>query len=374
MKISVSKNDLENTLRYLQAFLDKKDASSIASHIHLEVIKEKLFLKASDSDIGLKSYIFTQSSDKEGVGTINGKKFLDIISCLKDSNIILETKDDSLVIKQNKSSFKLPMFDADEFPEFPVIEPKVSLEVNAPFLTDAFKKIAPVIEQTSHKRELAGILMQFDQKYQTLSVVGTDTKRLSYTQLEKVSIHSTEEDISCILPKRALLEILKLFYENFSFKSDGMLAVIENETHTFFTKLIDGNYPDYQKILPKEYLSSFTLGKEEFKESIKLCSSLSSTIKLTLEKNNALFESLDSEHSETAKTSVEIEKGLDIEKAFHLGVNAKFFLEALNALGTTQFVLKCNEPSSPFLIQESLDEKQSHLNAKISTLMMPITL
>ncbi|MFT2651080.1 DNA polymerase III subunit beta, partial [Helicobacter pylori] len=105
-----------------------------------------------------------------------------------------------------------------------------------------------------------------------------------------------------------------------------------------------------------------------------LCSSLSSTIKLTLEKNNALFESLDSEHSETAKTSVEIEKGLDIEKAFHLGVNAKFFLEALNALGTTQFVLKCNEPSSPFLIQESLDEKQSHLSAKISTLMMPITL
>ncbi|GAA9754590.1 hypothetical protein VN0234_10230 [Helicobacter pylori] len=79
MKISVNKNDLENTLRYLQAFLDKKDASSIASHIHLEVIKEKLFLKASDSDIGLKSYIFTQSSDKEGVGTINGKKFLDII-------------------------------------------------------------------------------------------------------------------------------------------------------------------------------------------------------------------------------------------------------------------------------------------------------
>lgn len=284
MKISVSKNDLENALRYLQAFLDKKDASSIASHIHLEVIKEKLFLKASDSDIGLKSYISTQSTDKEGVGTINGKKFLDIISCLKDSNIILETKDDSLVIKQNKSSFKLPMFDADEFPEFPIIESKVSLEVNTPFLVDAFKKIAPVIEQTSHKRELAGILMQFNQKHQTLSVVGTDTKRLSYTQLEKISIHSTEEDISCILPKRALLEILKLFYENFSFKSDGMLAVVENETHAFFTKLIDGNYPDYQKILPKEYISSFTLGKEEFKESIKLCSSLSSTIKLTLEK------------------------------------------------------------------------------------------
>ncbi|EQD89032.1 DNA polymerase III beta subunit, C-terminal domain protein [Helicobacter pylori SouthAfrica50] len=57
-----------------------------------------------------------------------------------------------------------------------------------------------------------------------------------------------------------------------------------------------------------------------------------------------------------------------------MGVNAKFFLEALNALGTTQFVLQCNESSSPFLIQEPFEEKQSHLSAKISTLMMPITL
>ncbi|WP_104748114.1 DNA polymerase III subunit beta [Helicobacter cetorum] len=374
MKISANKNDLENALRYLQAFCDKKDASSITSHIYLEAIEDKLFLKASDSDIGLKSHILTQSTEEEGVGTINGKKFLDIISRLKDASLVLETKEDSLVIKQNKSSFKLPMFDASEFPEFPTIEPKVSLEINTPFLMDAFKKIAPVIEQNSHKRELTGILMQLNKTHQTLALVGTDTRRLSYTQLENISINSTEETISCILPKRALLESLKLFYENFTFKSDGILAIIENETHTFFTKLIDGNYPDYQKILPKEYASCFTLDKEEFKESIKLSSSLSTNIKLTLEKNNVLFESLDSEHSETAKTSIELEKGLDLQDSFSLGVNAKFFLEALNALGATQFILQCNESSAPFLLQEPLDEKQSHLNAKISTLMMPITL
>lgn len=111
-----------------------------------------------------------------------------------------------------------------------------------------------MIEQTSHKRELAGILMQFNQKHQTLSVVGTDTKRLSYTQLEKVSIHSTEEDISCILPKRALLEILKLFYENFSFKSDGMLVVVENETHAFSPSSLMGITPIIKKSSPKNTL------------------------------------------------------------------------------------------------------------------------
>ncbi|AFI04048.1 DNA polymerase III subunit beta [Helicobacter cetorum] len=374
MKISANKNDLEIALRSLQAFLDKKDASSITSHIHLEAINDQLFLKASDSDMGLKSHILVQSVEDEGMGTINGKKFLDIISRLKDASLILETKEDVLIIKQNKSSFKLPMFDASEFPEFPSIEPKVSMNISTPLLVDAFKKIAPVIEQNSHKKELAGALMQFDKANQTLALVGTDTRRLSYTQLEQNAIESQEQTFSCILPKRALLESLKLFYEDFSFKSDGIVAIIENSTHTFFTKLIDGNYPDYQKILPKEYTSSFTLDKEEFKESIKLSSSLSANIKLTLESNSVLFESLDSEHSETASTSIELENALDLENTFSLGVNAKFFLEALNALGTAHFTLHCNESSAPFLLQEPLDEKQSHLSAKISTLMMPITL
>lgn len=87
-----------------------------------------------------------------------------------------------------------------------------------------------------------------------------------------------------------------------------------------------GIIPIIKKFSLKNTFISFTLGKEEFKESIKLCSSLSSTIKLTLEKNNALFESLDSEHSETAKTSVEIEK-VWILKSSSFGQTLNFSLK-----------------------------------------------
>lgn len=72
-----------------------------------------------------------------------------------------------------------------------------------------------------------------------------DIKWFFYMQLEKIFIYFIEEDIFCILFKRVLLEIFKFFYENFSFKSDGMLVVIENEMYIFFIKFIDGNYFDY---------------------------------------------------------------------------------------------------------------------------------
>ena len=122
MTIIISKSILENILINALPFLEKKDTSQITSHVYLNASDYSLTLKATDYEIG-----FTVTTNKvnildEGNITANGKKFLDIIKILKNGEVHLEVKNDTLHISQAHSKFKLPTFSYNEFPEFPNYE------------------------------------------------------------------------------------------------------------------------------------------------------------------------------------------------------------------------------------------------------------
>ena len=129
MKIIVKKQAFENAIVSLQAFLERKDFSHVTSHIYFEASQEGLTLKATDNEIGLSVVIDDFILDEEGKTTCNGKKILDIIRILKDDEIIINSEGDTLHIKQNRSNYKLPTFDANEYPSFPDYQnlPKINI-------------------------------------------------------------------------------------------------------------------------------------------------------------------------------------------------------------------------------------------------------
>ena len=99
MRFIIAKNIFENIISSMQPFLEKKDSSSITSHIYLEVQNSKLTLKATDYEIGLESYVNDIEESTDGKGTVNGSNLLGIIKRLKNDNIIVDTIDNNLVIK-----------------------------------------------------------------------------------------------------------------------------------------------------------------------------------------------------------------------------------------------------------------------------------
>ena len=130
MKIRAGKQIIESILINLQPFLEKKDASQITSHILFKSQNDKCIVKATDGEIGLKIVTDHIMIESEGSFTANGKKLLDIIRILKDDEIILELLDNTLIIKQKHSKFKLPTFDPDSYPSFPTSEnkPQITLD------------------------------------------------------------------------------------------------------------------------------------------------------------------------------------------------------------------------------------------------------
>jgi len=355
MKISISKSILENILIYAQPFLEKKDTSQITSHIYLNINNSTLTLKATDYEIGYEVSTNNLNIYQDGSTTANGKKFLEIIKILKDGEINLEVKNNILFISQNHSNFKLPTFADDSFPEFPTIENKSKISIDSLSLIESLKKITPSIDNNNPKFELNGALI--DIKNNHINFVSTDTRRLSIVDIE----NNNDSELSIILPKKAIIEIQKLFFDNIEIYYDNTNLIIKSQQYTFFTKLINGKFPEYSRIIPKEIQYKLTLPKALMIESIKQITTISTDVKITFLNNSIIFESLSDDNIE-AKTEINIETGF--KESFSLAINSKYLLDFLNNINNSEFTIELNEGNLPFILSEN----------NFKTIVMPIVI
>jgi len=354
MKFTINKNIIENIISSMQPFLEKKDASAITSHIYFEVSENHLILKATDYEMGLEAKIENITYFDEGKSTVNGSNLLNIIRRLKDDDIIFEVINNSLNIKQARSNFKLPMYDANEYPSFPDLNNLQNLDINIINLINSVKKITPAIDNNNPKFELNGALI--DIKSNNINFVSTDTRRLAVSSLQNVSNEKTQ----IIIPKKAIIEIQKLFFDDAIISYDETSLMLSNNNIKFFTKLINGKFPDYERIIPNNLKYTFSLSKSSLVESIKLITSLKPNIKMTFSNNNILFESVD-EDSE-AKTQTDV--NLNIEDTFYVAVNSKYLLDFLSTSTNENITIGFNESNLPFYLEDD----------KFITIIMPIIL
>ena len=343
MKIRVTKPLIESILINLQPFLEKKDASQITSHIYFEAVNDTCTVKATDGEIGLIIKSNNMIIEHEGNFTANGKKFLDIIRILKDEEIILEKLENNLNIKQNKTKFKLPTFNPNNYPTFPLIDNKPEIVLDSINLIKGLKKISSAIDNNNPKFELNGALLSI--KNNSTQLVGTDTRRLAVVTLENQNNH----EFSIIIPKKAILEIQKLFMDQIDIHYDETNLIIQNSNYYFFTRLINGNYPDYARIIPAESKITIQLPKKEMIDSIKMITTISQEIKITFLKESIIFNSLTADNVE-AKTELLIHTGL--EEPFELNVNSRYLLDFISQSEENTFQILLNEPTLPFILKD----------------------
>ena len=354
MRFIITKNIIDNVIASMQPFLEKKDASAITSHIYLEIQNSKLILKATDYEIGLQSQIDDLNESEDGKATVNGSNLLGIIKRLKNEDIIFETLNNNLVIKQNKSIFKLPMYDPEEYPNLLKDENLKNVDISTLNFINSIRKITPAVDNNNPKFELNGALL--DIKNSKINFVATDTRRLAISHLENIS----NEESQFIIPKKAIVEIQKLFVDDAVISFDDTNLVVSNERMKFFTKLINGKFPDYERIIPKNLKHTLTLPKSNLVESIKLVTSLFSNIKITFTSNAIILESLD----EDSESQTQIDIDLNINEEFYLAVNAKYILDFLSMTNNENITVGFNESNLPFYLEDE----------KFSTIVMPIVL
>jgi DNA polymerase-3 subunit beta len=342
MKVVVAKSVFELILTNAQPYLEKKDLSQITSHILLEAQNGSLKVKATDFEIGFSYSSSELDVVESGHATANGTKLLGIIKSFKEDEITLETINNYLYIKQKNSKFKLPMFNHLEFPSFPETENKSKFDIDAEDFVKAVKKITPAIDNNNPKFELNGALI--DIKPNFINFVATDTRRLGVFKKNR----ENDNEFLLIIPKKAIIELQKLFFQTIEFFYDENTLIAKSDDFIFFTKLINGKFPDYERIIPKDKHFRLQLNREKMVESIKQISVISNEIKVTFKTKNITFESLNDENIE-AKTEIEFETGLEDE--ISLSFNIRYMLDFLSNIEESNFILGYNDSNLPFTLE-----------------------
>ena len=355
MRISLQKSIIENILVHAGPFLEKKDTSQITSHVFISAINSELTVKATDYEIGFLVQTKNVNISQEGSITANGKKFLDIVRILKDGEINLEVKGDILHISQAHSNFKLPTFSFNEFPEFPSYENKARISIDSHTLIESLKKITPAIDTNNPKFELNGAVM--DIKTDHINFASTDTRRLAVVNV----VNESATELSIIIPRKAIVEIQKLFFNDIELYYDETNLIIHSEQYTFFTKLINGKFPEYSRIIPKEIANNLVLPKAIMIDSIKQITTISTDVKITFLNDIITFESLSDDNIE-AKT--EISHNTGFSEPFSIAINSRYLLDFLNSINNSEFNIGLNEGNLPFILSDE----------NFKTVVMPIVI
>jgi len=338
MHIKIEKPVIESILNQIIPFTEKKDNTQITSHILIDA-NEKLTLKATDKEIGIKINTDAQILQKGSI-TINGKKFLDIIKTLQNKEVEIKTKDSKITITQENSVYNLTSFNANEFPEFPNTDKMNKIDISIEKLNKAIKKIYPVIDNNNPKYELNGAL--FDLK-ENSNFVSTDTRRLA---IYYSNAKANESKI--IVPKRSIAEIKRVIRDDMEIFYDDVYLILKNEETLFFTKLINGKFPAYERIIPKSLKYELTLPKAEFLSHLKQVSIITNEVKIQIQSEKIIFESI-SDETIKAKTSFLIQTSIE---EFTFAVNSRYIMDFLNVIENDEFILGLNESNIPFVLKD----------------------
>lgn len=350
MQLTILQQDLLPPLQAVSRSVGIRSRLPVLANVLLQTEGNTLILSATNLEVGIVKKVNANVSE-EGAVTVPAKTLLDIISSLSTSEIVLEANTDQLKITAKNFTANLNGIAATEFPSIPqALEDPI--KINSKVLQKILPEITFAAAADEGRPILTGILTQI--KKNTLEFVATDGFRLAH---KTVPIDQTN-NLSVLIPRRTFEEIVHLISEE---KNDGELemATSENQNQIVFkigqttlsSRLIEGNYPAWEKIVPTQFESKSTLDRQELLKAVKLASVFArdsaNIVKIeTFEK----MIKLTSEAKELGGQETDIEGEINGNKII-IAFNAKFLMDSLSACPSDNVSVEFSGSLSPTLIK-----------------------
>lgn len=271
MKFSINQSEFNTTLGVVSKGAATRSTLPILSGILLKASNSMLTLESTDMDKSIRCSC-SALIEEEGEVVIPAKILTDVVKNLPDAAIHFSFENDSATILCDTASFSLKTLDASDFPGFPEIEEQTSITLPYKTFSSIIKRVARVVSRDDSRPILAGVLI--DVQNGTLRMVATDSYRLA---LEEASIDQTNAEFSAVISGAFLNELASLAAEN----EEINLALSENQiiarygSYTFISRRIEGNYPNYNQLLPSSFETKVTFNTKQLLNAAKRVSLVS---------------------------------------------------------------------------------------------------
>ena len=337
MEFTVSRSDLVRELNLSQGVVEKKTTIPILSNVLMEADGDKVILTATDLELGIRVSCPARVK-KGGAGTIPARRLLDYVRLLPDGDVqvkVLENQWASLVSGRSKT--RIAGMSRESFPELPQM-PAVLAEIPIGVIAGMIGKTIFAISNEESRFTLNGALLVL--KKSGMVMVATDGHRLAMIE-SSGDLPGVTGAYRALLPRKAMGELQKLAGDS---DPTAIVKFSGDENHLFFqlgdrlllSRKLTGNFPDYERVLPKEQPNSVTLNRDEFRGAIERVAQFSDersrAIRVQAGKGEVKVHSSVSETGESEESIPTSYDGPTVE----IGFNAQYLMDFLRAVGTDE--------------------------------------
>ena len=359
MEFTIGKADLVRELSLSQGVVEKKTTIPILSNVLLEAKDNRITLTATDLELGIRCSCPAKVK-KEGSGTIPARKLLDYVRLLPDADLNIKFLENNWAsLTCGRSRTRIAGMSRESYPELPQMPDSIA-ELPVKLLSSMISRTAFAISLEESRFTLNGALLLL--KPEATTMVATDGHRLAYFER---TAETAGASFRALVPKKAMAEIVKLADES---AAEAKALFAGDENHLFFqfgdrlliTRKLTGNFPDYDRVLPKENVHTAKLNREEVRSAIERVSQFaderSRAIRVQFTAGEVKIFSSAVETGESEESVPAEYAGPDME----IGFNAQYLLDFLRATSQEQVAFELKDSKSAGELRPVEDASQDH--------------
>ncbi|HPJ17334.1 MAG TPA: DNA polymerase III subunit beta [Candidatus Woesebacteria bacterium] len=365
MQISLLQENLHSALTAVSRFVTSKAQLPILNNILFQTDQGRLKLSATNLELGI-NYWLGAKIETEGSFTIPAKELAEFISYLSPGKLDFDLNENHLLsITSLKAKSTFACTPTTDFPVLPSLNQSQSIVLNYQHLVESVNQVAFAAATDDTRPVLTAVLCRFSPE--SISFVATDGFRLSIKEitLDKPLVLPNNESLTLLIPSRTLQEITKLSKNtssiSFGSSTDQNQLVFVLEDLELVSRLIDGDFPDYQRIVPQQFATKITFNKDELSQAIKVASVFAresaNVVKMSIKSSQIILSANAPQIGENQVTLDAKIEGEPLDIAF----NYKFIADYLAVVKSDQIILQLNESLTPGLFTDPLDATFRHI-------------
>ncbi len=361
MKFSIQRETLLQPLSQVVGVVERRQTLPVLANFLLVATENQLSVTGTDMEVELVAKA-SATVDEPGETTVPARKLVDICRALPDgSKISFQTEGEQVLVKAGRSKFTLSTLPASEFPGIDVEDAtQGSIKVDEKGLKRLLDKTSFAMANGDVRFYLNGLL--FDIRPDLLRTVATDGHRLALC--DQSGTFAVEKSLKKIVPRKGVLELSRMLSDSDKTVELGIGKYYIRLVHgdvTFTSKLIDGNFPEYEGVIPVAAKNTIQTDRAELIRALQRASILSNEkyhgVRLELNDNNMKIVAHNRDQEEAVE-NIAVEQ--DMPNA-QLGFNVTYLLDALNALDSDKVSLAMEDPNTSCLVTEPGNDDSRHV-------------
>jgi DNA polymerase-3 subunit beta len=349
MKAECVKDTIKNGIQQAERMTGKNLSLPVLSGIFLSAQGNTLVLRATNLDLGIEIRI-PAKIDGEGSAVVPGNILSGILSALYDVKITLEIANENLILSSVNAKSTVKCLPSDDFPTLPTLSEAQSFTVPAKKFIDGVKGVWYSASVSDMKQEIASVYIYPENE--DMVFAATDSFRLAE---KRISIKKNTRFSPILVPYKNMIEILRVF-ENFDGDVDinfnkNQMSVSSGNIYVT-SRIIDGVFPDYRQIIPKEYVTEATMLKQDIINALKMTNLFSdkfNRVDIRVNPENKLFE-VEARNSILGENTTKIDATLS-GKEISCGFNQKYILDCFQAIKHESVIFRFSGVGRPLVIQ-----------------------